>query len=264
MEPAFLAVAFVLGLAARQVALPPLVGFLAAGFALKGFGFESGPLLHGLADLGVILLLFSIGLKLKVETLLRPEIWAGASLHMALIVVVFGLVIFTLGAAGVHFFAGLDLATSALVAEHLPSSGVTFHGYDVRVRGDKSGDPELIAILAKARVERNVEARKKLVHEAHQGEEQQFPGIVAIDQLLAGFQEALASRERDAAPGEDGHGSRKGLSRSRHGGGVEPSEPVETVHGVEEEAQWPGCRLATSTVQHERDDGVLFLGQHTR
>ncbi len=57
-------------------------------------------------------------------------------------------------------------AASALVAEHLPISGVTFHGYAVNGRGDKSGDPELIAILAKARVERDINAQKKLVLDA--------------------------------------------------------------------------------------------------
>ena len=58
--------------------------------------------------------------------------------------------------------------TSAMVAEHLPTSGVTFHGYDVGGKGDKSGDPDLIAILSKARVEKDVEARKKLIREAQQ------------------------------------------------------------------------------------------------
>ena len=56
--------------------------------------------------------------------------------------------------------------TSALVAEHLPSSGITFHGYDTAGKGDKSGDPELVAILEKAKVERDTNARKKLVLEA--------------------------------------------------------------------------------------------------
>ena len=111
MEPAFLAIAFVLGFVARQVGLPPLVGFLAAGFALKALGFQSGPLLAQIADLGVILLLFSIGLKLKISTLLKPEVWAGASLHMAATVVGFGLLIFALSAAGVGTFvyAGCDI-----------------------------------------------------------------------------------------------------------------------------------------------------------
>jgi predicted Kef-type K+ transport protein len=126
MDPVFLAIAFVLGFAARQIGLPPLVGFLAAGFALNGLGFAGGPALDQFADLGVTLLLFSIGLKLKIETLLKPEVWAGASLHMVATVVVFGLVIFALAAAGVHLFAGLDLASSALVAFALSFSSTVF------------------------------------------------------------------------------------------------------------------------------------------
>jgi ABC-type transport system substrate-binding protein len=58
--------------------------------------------------------------------------------------------------------------TSALVAEHLPSSGVTFHGYSLDGGTGKTGDPALIEILEKARVEMDVETRKNLVHEAQQ------------------------------------------------------------------------------------------------
>jgi len=126
MDPVFLAIAFGLGFAVRQFGLPPLAGFLAAGFALNGLGFESGPLLAQFADLGVTLLLFSIGLKLKIETLLKPEVWAGASLHMVATVVVFGLAIFALAAAGVHLFADLDLASSALIAFALSFSSTVF------------------------------------------------------------------------------------------------------------------------------------------
>jgi predicted Kef-type K+ transport protein len=126
MDPVFLAIAFVLGFAGRQIGLPPMVGFLLAGFVLKGFGFEAGPTLGQFADLGVILLLFSIGLKLKIDTLLSPEVWAGASLHMAVTVLVFGLFIFALSMTGIHFFAGLDLATSALIAFALSFSSTVF------------------------------------------------------------------------------------------------------------------------------------------
>jgi ABC-type transport system substrate-binding protein len=56
--------------------------------------------------------------------------------------------------------------TSALVAEHLPSSGVTFHGYSVGGGGGKTGDPALISILDKARLEKDVNARKKLTLDA--------------------------------------------------------------------------------------------------
>ena len=53
--------------------------------------------------------------------------------------------------------------TAALVAEHHPDSGVTFHGYN----GGK-GDPHLVEILSKAKLEPDVEARKALNHEAQQ------------------------------------------------------------------------------------------------
>jgi predicted Kef-type K+ transport protein len=103
-----------------------LVGFLVAGFVLNGMGFEGGTLLQQFANLGVILLLFSIGLKLKIETLLKSEVWAGASIHMAVTVLVFGLVSYALATTGVHLFAGLDLATSALVAFALSFSSTVF------------------------------------------------------------------------------------------------------------------------------------------
>jgi ABC-type transport system substrate-binding protein len=68
---------------------------------------------------------------------------------------------------GIHSVTGgipsVVSPTSALVAEHWPPSGVTFHGYDVNGRGDKSGDPVVNEMLAKARLERDLNAQKKLV-----------------------------------------------------------------------------------------------------
>ena len=55
---------------------------------------------------------------------------------------------------------------SSLVALHLPSSGPTWNGYDVNGKGDKSGDPALIDILSKARVEKDVATQKKLIQDA--------------------------------------------------------------------------------------------------
>ena len=45
-------------------------------------GVQGGEFLHEMADLGVTLLLFTIGLKLKVRELLQREIWATTLLHM--------------------------------------------------------------------------------------------------------------------------------------------------------------------------------------
>ena len=105
MDPAWIAVAFALGFVMRQVGLPPLVGFLAAGFVLRAFGVESTETLGVIADTGVLLLLFSLGLKLKLSSLARPEVWGTASLHMAIVVGVFGLAIWGLGSAGFPIFA---------------------------------------------------------------------------------------------------------------------------------------------------------------
>lgn len=82
IAPAFLLAAFLGGLAAMCLRLPPLVGFLAGGFVLNALGFTPTPLLELVADVGVTLLLFSIGLKLDIRTLLRRDVWGGATLHM--------------------------------------------------------------------------------------------------------------------------------------------------------------------------------------
>ena len=70
MDPFWILVAFILGFVAYRVGLPPLVGYLIAGFVLQGFGVEGGEALEEIADLGVMLLLFTIGLKLDLRSLL--------------------------------------------------------------------------------------------------------------------------------------------------------------------------------------------------
>lgn len=78
----WLAFAFVLGLIMRLVGLPPLVGYLGAGFALSALGYEGNTILKDVAHTGVLLLLFSVGLKIKLRSLIRPEILLGSLLHM--------------------------------------------------------------------------------------------------------------------------------------------------------------------------------------
>ncbi|MSX08532.1 MAG: potassium transporter Kef, partial [Actinobacteria bacterium] len=71
----YLVIAFGLGGLAMAVRLPPLVGFLAAGFVINALDVGEVPQLDLLADLGVTLLLFAIGLKLDLRILLRREVW---------------------------------------------------------------------------------------------------------------------------------------------------------------------------------------------
>ena len=84
----YLGAALLGGLVAVLLRLPPLVGFLAAGFALGAAGAPDLPYLPAVADLGVILLLFAIGLKLDARTLLRKEIWLTTTVHLAVSVAI--------------------------------------------------------------------------------------------------------------------------------------------------------------------------------
>ena len=126
MEPLWLAIAFMFGFGARRLGLPPLVGYLIAGFVLHALGAEAGGFIDEVANVGVLLMLFSIGLKLQLHTLARPVIWAGASLHMLVTVAVLGAAIFTLAAAGLSAFAGLDPEQSLLIAFALSFSSTVF------------------------------------------------------------------------------------------------------------------------------------------
>ncbi len=119
-------VAFVLGFAARRIGLPPLVGYLVGGFALHAIGEDGGPYLTYLGDLGVYLLLFTIGLKLQPKGLLAPEIWGVASLHMGIVVALFGALFWGLAGLGVSAFAALELETALLLAFALSFSSTVF------------------------------------------------------------------------------------------------------------------------------------------
>jgi hypothetical protein len=56
---------------------------LISGFVLHALGQRGGETLDTISNLGVTLMLFTIGLKLRLRGLLRPEVWAGTSLHTA-------------------------------------------------------------------------------------------------------------------------------------------------------------------------------------
>lgn len=138
MDMVPIVVALVLGVLARAMSLPPLVGFLIAGFVLNAAGFESGPMIEEIADIGVYLLLFGIGLKLKPKSLARKEIWATASIHMAVSIFLFGLGIRAMAVTGFGPFAGLDLGTAFIVAFALSFSSTVFAVKAFEERGDSA------------------------------------------------------------------------------------------------------------------------------
>ena len=98
--------ALLLGLAVSRIGLPPLVGFLASGFLFAALGMERAPLLGDLAHAGVLLLLFAVGLKLRIKTLLRYEVWGTAISHLLLT----GIIGVAAATAGGWLAPGLALA----------------------------------------------------------------------------------------------------------------------------------------------------------
>lgn len=115
MDYIWVAVAFVCGFIARQIKLPPLVGYLAAGFGLHALGVVPDDALETLSDLGVTLLLFTIGLKLDIKSLLKTEIWGAATSHMAIIVVLTTINSLFFAYIGLAYFNELTLSGAALV-----------------------------------------------------------------------------------------------------------------------------------------------------
>ena len=132
----WIAVAFVFGLLPRAAGLPPLVGFLAAGFLMNAQGIEGGEMLKKLSDFGITLLLFIVGQKLNLGTLGRPQFWGVASLHIDVVVALFGAVIFGLALLGIPFVAGLGLEQSFLIASAMSFSSTVFAVKVLEERGE--------------------------------------------------------------------------------------------------------------------------------
>lgn len=104
----WISIAFTLGLLVKKLGLPPLVGYLIAGFGLSALGFTANDDLNHLAHAGVLLLLFSVGLKLRLKSLFRKEVFAGSLLHMG-ITVIFTALLF-------YFTTGLDVPAILLIS----------------------------------------------------------------------------------------------------------------------------------------------------
>jgi predicted Kef-type K+ transport protein len=138
MDPLLLALAFLFGFGARQIGQPPLVGFLLAGFAANAIGVEGGRMLDSIAELGVTLLLFLIGLELDPKRLLKTEIWATATGHAATITILFGGGALAAAGAGIGAFAGLTWEGALALGFALSFSSTVFAVKNLDDRGEHS------------------------------------------------------------------------------------------------------------------------------
>ncbi|CAE6890296.1 cation:proton antiporter family protein [Vibrio sp. B1FLJ16] len=146
MEIILITTAFVAGYLALKCTLPPLVGFLLAGFGLHAFGYQSNDVIVSLADLGVTLLLFTIGLKLDVKTLLSKEIWGGATAHNILSTAVFTIALTGLKLLGLTSLAGMDIGQVVLLAFALSFSSTVFAVKTLQEKGEMSATYGTVAI----------------------------------------------------------------------------------------------------------------------
>ena len=109
IDALWISIAFIAGYLSKKINLPPMIGFLATGFLLNGFGYSQGTIaIHAMSELGVMLLLFSIGLKLDIKSLLKKEIWGTASLQTILVTLVFASIITLVTSIGLNFFTTLS------------------------------------------------------------------------------------------------------------------------------------------------------------
>lgn len=125
-DPLWIAIAFICGFAVKLIGLPPLVGFLFAGFALNALGAEGGQFLNATADLGITLLLFTIGLKLRLSSLAKPEVWGVATVHMLAITLLIAAIVMAFSSYDFSLFAGVDIYTALLIGFALSFSSTVF------------------------------------------------------------------------------------------------------------------------------------------
>lgn len=142
-----LIVAAAFGTIAHLLRVPALVGFLAAGFVLGAMHVQPFVGLERIAEVGVALLLFTIGLKFDIRVLLRSEAYGTTAIHMVLSVLVGGGAVALAGVIGLASVEGWR--TLALVGLALSFSSTVLC---VKVLEDRSDDGSLygqtaIAIL---------------------------------------------------------------------------------------------------------------------
>ena len=116
MDSLIILAAFACGFTARQIGQPPMVGYLVAGFGLGIAGFQSSAGIELIANAGISMMLFIIGLKLDIKSLLRPEIYRATIEHT----LSFGFISFCLllfvGTLGLPLVSDITLQQAALVA----------------------------------------------------------------------------------------------------------------------------------------------------
>ena len=86
LEALLILLALLAGLVCQRAGYPPLPGYLLAGFVAHGLGLGDIIIIEEIAQIGLYLLLFTIGLKLDLRELSAPQIWGVAALQILIAV----------------------------------------------------------------------------------------------------------------------------------------------------------------------------------
>ncbi|NBC26737.1 MAG: hypothetical protein GVY08_07745 [Bacteroidetes bacterium] len=127
MDIIWVGFAFVFGLLVSRLHIPPLVGYLAAGLGLSVYGYEAGDTLHEIAHLGVIFLLFTVGLHIRIKNIIRTEVFGVGLVHLATTSAIF---------IPVCLYFGFDLQASVIISITLGFSSTVLAAKNLEMRGE--------------------------------------------------------------------------------------------------------------------------------
>jgi predicted Kef-type K+ transport protein len=134
----WIGIAFAGGIIARFLRLPTIVGYLIAGLVLSIVGVPSGSdIIVLLGDIGVALLLFTVGLHLRLKSILQPEVFGVGSIHLVISALVF---------CGIGVLAGWSLVTAIVVGIALGFSSTVLAAKSLEARGEINAYHGRIAI----------------------------------------------------------------------------------------------------------------------
>lgn len=136
MELIWIGAAYLSGLIAYRLSLPTLVGYLCAGYSLHYFNVPAIDNLHHLSDIGIELLLFTVGLKLKPSGLLRYEVLSVGISHLvvtALISAIFFVILDEKITGGLVLGVSLAFSSTVFAIKALEDSAelASLHGRGV-------------------------------------------------------------------------------------------------------------------------------------
>lgn len=127
MDIVWIGLAFLLGLLLNKIHIPPLVGYLLAGIGLSFTSYEPGNMLHDIAHLGVIFLLFTVGLHISLKNILQKEVLGVGLIHLMISSLIF---------IPVSLYFGLSTEAAVIVAITLGFSSTVLAAKGLETRNE--------------------------------------------------------------------------------------------------------------------------------